>query len=157
MLYDAGGAPPLNNGTASWVLPAPFAGTPCGGASCFNLSLRLSEDTAASGQRVGGWAVAGCFAADLCAAGGWTPLTDKLPTPAATAIGARRFVHVTASVAAPAAALTALRFTVASAYTWGGEGGAPQGKQALVLASAALFDWSGAARCVPPGCHLAAY
>lgn len=155
-LYDAAGAAPLANGTSTWTLAEPVRGTPCAAGACFNVSLRLSEATSSSGQRIGAWAVAGCFAAACAADAAWVPLTAALPAAAATAIGARRFVHLTAA-APPAAALTALRFTVMSAYEWAGTGGAPHGKQPLVLASAALFDWTHAPSCVPAGCKLSAY
>jgi len=172
-LYDAAGAPPLDSGVAVWTLPSPVAGRPCGTASslsassattCFSLSLRLAEAMAESGQRIGAWAVAGCFAAaPLCTADSdWLPLTSELPASAATSIGARRFVRLEAELPSASANLSALRFTVGSAYEWAGGGGgsggaAPPGQQPLVLASAALYDWADASGCVPANCSLVSY
>ncbi len=157
-LFDAQAAPPLNNGVAVWLLPAPVPSAPCsGGGGCFNLSLRLSEATASTGQRVGGWAVAGCLVAGgACTDAEWVPLTGELPAAAATAIGARRFLQLSLRAPAPAA-LSALRFTVETAYKWGGLGGGAPGAAPLVLSTAALYDWRNASACVPAGCHLASW
>jgi hypothetical protein len=159
VLFDEAAAPPLNNGTSVWTLPAPLAGQACGqGSSCFSLSLRLAEEMASAGQRIGAWAVAGCFAASPpCAADGWLPLTSAQPAAAATSIGARRFVRLEAEVPGGSARLSALRFDVLTAYAWGGAGGAKPGTPPLVLSKAELFDWSGAAACVPANCSLVAY
>jgi alpha-L-fucosidase len=155
-LFDAQAAQPLSNGIAVWLLPEPVAGAPCAGSNvCFKLSLRMSEVMATTGQRIGEWAVAGCFVAGgTCADNEWVSLTSvPLPTEAATAIGARRFIELEAHVPAPAM-LSALQFTVKTAYEWGGEGGGAPGAAPLMLSSVGLYDWENVSACVP-GCQFA--
>jgi alpha-L-fucosidase len=159
-LFSATASP---SGAAEWALPAPLPPEPCGASQhCWSLGLQLSERTAESGQRIGAWGVAGCFAAGGCGSGGgqWVQLTGAatpIPANATVGIGARRWVRLAhAQAAAPGAALVALRVAVASAYPWGGAGGAAPGRADLVLEHLQLFDWQGAQGCAP-GCALPLY
>ena len=161
-LYSAAGNP---SGALAWALPAPLPPAPCGaGQQCWSLALQLSERTADSGQRIAAWGVQGCFAgAGSDCDGGqaqWVALTGAgtaVPANATVGIGARRWVRLQHSqAAAPGAALVALRVAVASAYPWGGAGGAAPGRADLVLETLEVFDWQGAGACVP-GCALPAY
>ena len=158
-LYSAAASP---SGAAVWALPAPLPPAACGaGQQCWSLALELSERTAESGQRIGAWGVQGCFAAAGCSDGAqWVQLTGAatpIPENATVGIGARRWVRLAhAQAAAPGAALSALRVAVASAYQWGGQGGAAHGRADLVLEQLQLFDWQGAQGCVP-GCALPLY
>lgn len=155
----------------TWPAPVPSRGGE------FNLSLVLQEDMAVTGQRIAEFSVEACVgsgggiggigggvggsveggvgdgAGDLCASGQWVSmLPASLPTAAATAVGHKRILRVSLGGFAAGAAISALRFTALSFYAWAGDGA--DGPSPLVLARVAIYDWSGAAACVPQGCVL---
>ena len=131
----------LATGVAPLPLPAPL---PCAAAAAGGgcvLPLVLQEDLAATGQRVGAWAV------EARVGGAWVPAFAPANSNASTGVGHKRIVALRV-----AAAFDALRVVVATAYTAAGDAAAP-----ITLAAAALFDRAATAACLPAGCALVDY
>ena len=130
----------LGSGVAALPLPAPPL--PCAAASggCV-LTLVLQEDLAATGQRVGAWAV------EARVGGAWVPALAPANPNATVGVGHKRIVALRV-----AAAFDALRVVVATAFTAAGDASAP-----ITLSAVALFDRAAAAACLPAGCALVDY
>ena len=124
------------------ALPLPGAPLPCAGAAAGGcvLTLVLQEDLAATGQRVGAWAV------EARVGGAWVPISPPNPN-AMVGMGHKRIVALRV-----AASFDALRVVVATAYTARGDAAAPS-----AFAAAALFDRASNAACLPAGCKLTDY